>query len=416
MEEHFDRPPRRNIIQLAEKIHESTNKISEFLQQSGLPGPSLHPNAPSTLGLSPDAQVRLDEVLAAMDELSSLLLGPLGWLKLQYNLVNLHALYRFNVPSLLPVGQDTPMQDVAAACGINNDTLCRMLQHAVSNYMLVQTRPGYVSYSACSAMLLQSPDLMRWVGSACEDLWPTASQIIPALEKWPGQSSLETQTAFNMARTERFARAMGLMQSMPGFEPLVLLDVYYWASLGLATVVDVGGSQSAIGYSLKKQFPTLRVIVQDLPEVPATTKAPLAAGGAEEGSDLADVSPQSHGMFTTQTLQGAEVYLFRLVLHDWPDNLCLTILRQLIPALEPGAKTLINDLIIPSAGSLPPYHDRQIRCQDLAMLALFTSKERSNEQWRELITNTDSRFETNSFVRIPNSPLGLIEVVWNGRE
>jgi hypothetical protein len=210
---------------------------------------------------------------------------------------------------------------------------------------------------------------MDWIGSACEDLWPAASHVMPALKKWPGLPALPSQTAFNLAentakpffealasdpqRTRRFASAMGLMQNMPGFTPLAALDAYDWALLGPATVVDVGGSEGVFASALKRKYPALRVIVQDLPEVIETTRLRL--------DDAAGISLQVHNFFEPQPFRDADVYFFRMILHDWPDEFCTKILRQVIPALKPGARLIVNDLIIPPASSVPAYQERQIR-------------------------------------------------------
>ncbi|KAF2964106.1 hypothetical protein GQX73_g9477 [Xylaria multiplex] len=413
-----------SIVQLAATILENTRAIDTFLKEEGLPGPSLHPNAPATPQLSAEVDLCLQQALASIDELTALLLGPLGWLKLQvghvYNMVSLHALYRFSIPTQFSIGEEASIRDVSMRCSDNGDAMSRILQHAVTNRFLAQPRPGYIAHSACSTLLSQSPALMDWVGSACEDLWPAASQVIPALLKWPELPALPSHTAFNVAentdrpffqalasdpqRTRRFASAMGLMQSMPGFEPLAALDAYDWASLRSATVIDVGGSDGAFATALKRKYPTLRVIVQDLPGVIESTRSHLDAA--------ADVILQAHNFFDLQPAQDVDVYFFRLILHDWPDEFCSKILRQLIPTLKPGTRIIVNDLMVPPLGSVPIYQERQIRCQDLAMLALFNSKERSREEWTKLITATDTRFRINSIIQVSTSPLGLLEIVW----
>src|SRR4051794_4225693 len=105
---------------------------------------------------------------------------------MQYDLVGLHALYRYDIPGRFPIGQEASVHDLSVACNVNGDVMSRLLQHAVANHLLGQPRPGYVAHSACSALLSQSPPLMDWIGSACEDLWPAASHVMPALKKWPG--------------------------------------------------------------------------------------------------------------------------------------------------------------------------------------------------------------------------------------
>lgn len=46
------------------------------------------------------------------------------------------------------------------------------------------------------------------------------------------------------------------------------------------------------------------------------------------------------------------------------------------------------------------------------MMALFNSKERTREQWVELIGKADSRFSVKRVTMMPTGPLALIEVIW----
>lgn len=46
------------------------------------------------------------------------------------------------------------------------------------------------------------------------------------------------------------------------------------------------------------------------------------------------------------------------------------------------------------------------------MMALFNSKERTSEQWTELIERADQRFVIESVVPMPPGPLALIVVSW----
>lgn len=53
-----------------------------------------------------------------------------------------------------------------------------------------------------------------------------------------------------------------------------------------------------------------------------------------------------------------------------------------------------------------------LRGQDLAMLALFNSKERTSEQWADLIKRADQRFVIESVTSMPPGSLALIGLVW----
>lgn len=64
--------------------------------------------------------------------------------------------------------------------------------------------------------------------------------------------------------------------------------------------------------------------------------------------------------FTEQPIKGADVYLLRSVLHDWPDEYALQILRSLIPAMKPGSRVVLNEVCLPEAGLLSRYLDQQL--------------------------------------------------------
>lgn len=65
-----------------------------------------------------------------------------------------------------------------------------------------------------------------------------------------------------------------------------------------------------------------------------------------------------HDLFDEQPVKNADIYYFRNVFHNWPDQQCHDILRNLIPALKPGAHILIDDFGLQEALTLPPYQER----------------------------------------------------------
>ena len=142
--------------------------------------------------------------------------------------------------------------------------------------------------------------------------------------------------------------------TIPGNSPSFLIQGYPWASLKSATVVDIGGSEGHISILLAQAFPALKLIVQDRPEVirEAAIKLPPHIVGR--------ISFAAHDFFTPQSVT-ADAYLFRWIFHDWPDRYVVAILRQLIPALQPGARVTVNDSLSPEPHSLPLSLERTIR-------------------------------------------------------
>ena len=80
-------------------------------------------------------------------------------------------------------------------------------------------------------------------------------------------------------------------------------------------------------------------------------------------------------------MTGARAYYMHSILHDWNDESCRKILKGLIPAMRPGySKILINENVIPSTNAY-----WETTSLDFIMMADFSSTERTEKHWHELI-------------------------------
>lgn len=104
-----------------------------------------------------------------------------------------------------------------------------------------------------------------------------------------------------------------------------------------------------------REFPSLSFVVQDLGPV-------VAAAQEEVPTDLAGrVKFMTHDFLTEQPVRGADVYFFRWIFHNWSDKYCVKILRNLIPALKPGAKVVINDNVLPKPGVMSRWQEERLK-------------------------------------------------------
>lgn len=138
-------------------------------------------------------------------------------------------------------------------------------------------------------------------------------------------------------------------------------------------LVDVAGGH---GYDIQKFVQNVRigssrrVILQDLPHI------------LDKITGLNDrIELMTYDFFMPQPIRGARVYFFHMIMHDWPDDACIRILRETAKAMKPGySKLLINDMVIPSTNApliMTPF--------DLTMMAHHSGIERSERQWRALV-------------------------------
>jgi demethylsterigmatocystin 6-O-methyltransferase len=80
------------------------------------------------------------------------------------------------------------------------------------------------------------------------------------------------------------------------------------------------------------------------------------------------------------THEGAKIYYLRNVIHDYPDEKAIVILKNLAAALAEDSVNLIDDMVIPDVGA--HWHATQL---DIALMAGLASMERTREAWYKLI-------------------------------
>lgn len=147
---------------------------------------------------------------------------------------------------------------------------------------------------------------------------------------------------------------MSIFSSGSGWEMEHVLHAFDWSSVGDGKVVDVGGSTGEVMALLSQHYPHLRCVVQDLP------------GTIEKHSALpppldSRVEFMAHDFFREQPVKGAEVYFFRMIMHNWSDADAVRILQQLVPALKAGAHVLINEFCLPEPDTVPWLEEKNLR-------------------------------------------------------
>ncbi|KAI1198510.1 putative O-methyltransferase [Nemania serpens] len=404
------------IAQLASTVASCTQQVDDYLARHALPYPSFEPDGPTDLGLPPDLEKLRVAALEATQELNDLLQGPRDML-FNHHLVYLKFISRFDIAKQVPVDGEITFGDLAAKIGVDEAALCRILRLGIAHRVFRELRPGAVSHSAASRQIADDPNMADWVSSSVNDMWPSAERVVDALEKWP-LAEEPNQTGFTLAnnttdsfyaelskdpeRARRFGGAMSFFTTGDGYSLRHLTGGYAWSQIGAGTVVDVGGSEGDAAFAIAHKYPDIRLIVQELPEVVAISK---------EQPGL-NVKFMAHDFFKEQPIKNADVYLYRWVLHNWPDKHCVQILNSLVPALKPGARVLIMDFVMPPPLVLPNSIDRKLRAMDVTMLEIGNAKERNLSEWNQLLSQADDRFQLKGVTQPPGSNLAILEIEW----
>jgi hypothetical protein len=168
---------------------------------------------------------------------------------------------------------------------------------------------------------------------------------------------------------ELFAAAMRSFSVATG---AALAETYDFS--GIRTLADIGGSQGFVLSLVLPKYPDMRGILFDLPAVVEGAPSLIKSYGLESRIDV------KSGNFFESIPSGADAYLLKHTLHNWSDEDCLHILKNIYAVAEPGTKLLIVDAVI---GARNEHEFAKIL--DIQMLVHLRGKERTQAEWKELL-------------------------------
>ncbi len=157
----------------------------------------------------------------------------------------------------------------------------------------------------------------------------------------------------------------------------------------VTSVVDVGGGHGVLLEAVLARNEHLTGTVFDLPQ--AVAEEPTADATEDVASRWGAVG----GSFF-DTVPAGDCYLLKSVLHDWPDDRCVEILRTCARSLRPGGVVLVVEVLLGRPG-----HEEAAAFSDLNMLVLPGGRERTEDEYAALfdaaglrlgrVIHTDSR-------------------------
>ncbi|KAF8825445.1 hypothetical protein HHX47_DHR7000188 [Lentinula edodes] len=200
--------------------------------------------------------------------------------------------------------------------------------------------------------------------------------------------------------TRRLRRATAAMTGGgERFPATIFANGFDWKSLKEdAVVVDVGGSVGSVTYTIFQQNKHLRYVIQDLESIINKEAKQYWEEKMPQALTDGQVTLQVTNFFESQPVQNAAIYFLRLILHDWPDEKCLTILKILRRAAGPSSKLIVFEQIMaypckysgpfadvsnpikapaPLLANLGMGAGGFITMIDMQMLTLFNGKERT---------------------------------------
>lgn len=265
----------------------------------------------------------------------------------------------------------TDINTLAEEAGCDPGSLLRVLRHLVGQGVFAEPAPGRFELNEAARELLD-PSLqlgldLDGIGGRMAYAWGsllsavrTGTSAYDELFGLPFWEDLEAHPDI--------AASFDALMGPPGHgtpDPEVLLTGG-WEEV--KTVVDVGGGTGALLTEILRARPAIHGTLVDLPRTVARAGAILQASGV---GDRIKVVGQS---FFDPRPSGADLYLLKSILNDWPDHEAKLILSRCAEAAHPGGR-----LVILGGVSADDSADPQ-----LLMMVLLGGRDRTLTEFREL--------------------------------
>jgi hypothetical protein len=263
------------------------------------------------------------------------------------------------------------IEQLAAAAGADRDSLERVLRHLVGKGLFEETARGSFTLNEPARALLDSSTRLgldlEGIGGRMALSWGSLLAAVrtgaPAYYTIFGRPFWKDLAAHPEIAASFDALMGPLGHGTP--DPDVLVTGGWEA---VRWVVDVGGGTGVLLAEILKARSALRGTLVDLPSTVAQSGELFRAAGVSERAAAVGQS------FFDPLPAGADLYLLKNVLADWPDREALALLQRCAEAASPAGRVVILGGVTPNDRASP----------ELLMMVLVGGKDRTLAEFKEL--------------------------------
>lgn len=272
---------------------------------------------------------------------------------------------------------------IAGLVQVDESALYRLLRALSSCGIVKEHRMGEFSLTAQGECLREDhPNSMKYMSiwqsqynwSNWGELAYCVKQGKNAVEKVHGVKTFEFLNR-DPGRANAFNKAMINISKMEADSVLGAFDFSIYP-----LVADIGGGLGGLLDSILGANKRLNGIVFDLPEV-------IENAEAIKIKYLNRVSLKSGSFFEPIKLK-ADLFVLKHILHDWSDEECVKILRNLKQSMTKDSRLMILETIVPD-----PQIPHFAKYLDLEMLVVTTGKERTKREFQTLLSSAGFEVE-----------------------
>ncbi len=284
-------------------------------------------------------------------------------------------LARLGIPDLVEAAPKSA-EELASQIGADLPSLYRLMRATASVGVLSEGPDGKFSQTPMSAVLRSkaTPSLRafaimtgrEWHGRGWAHLEHCVRTGEPAMQQIYGapifeylKQHPEEAQIFNDAMTE-----LSMIDS-----PAVA-EAYNFE--GIRSIVDIAGGHGLLLATILQRNPHLQGTLYEMPHV---------LDGARSGplKPVMDRCTLASGDMFSSVPSGADAYIMKHIIHDWPDDRCIHLLKACRKGVNSGGKLLVVDSVILPGNDFSPG-----KFLDLQMMIFPSGCERTEKQFRDL--------------------------------
>jgi 2,7-dihydroxy-5-methyl-1-naphthoate 7-O-methyltransferase len=249
----------------------------------------------------------------------------------------IHVVATLRIAEHIAAGRDN-INDLAAAAGCDPYALHRVLTYLVRKGVFEEPAPGRFSLNEAARGFLDPAQRigldLNGIGGRLAYAWGTLPSYVrtgaPAYHEIFGLPFWEDLNA----HPEIGASFDDLIGPVGHGTPSAEFQITGgWEAV--RTVVDVGGGTGAMLAELLRKWPEIHGTLADLPRTVALSGGTFRAAGVAERVTTVGQS------FFDQLPAGADIYLLKGILNDWPDREATAILRRCAEAARPNGRVVV---------------------------------------------------------------------------
>ena len=291
-------------------------------------------------------------------------------------------LAELGIPDLIDAAPES-VEELARQIGCDAQALYRLMRATASVGVLSEGPDGKFSQTPMSRILRSdaTPSLRalaimggrEWHGRGWSQLAFCVRTGGPALEQVYGESVFE----FLEKRPKEAQIFNQAMTDLSMIDSPAVAEAYDFTPL--RSIVDVGGGHGLLLATILERNPQLRGTLFEVPHV---------LDGAANGplKPLMNRVTLASGDMFSSVPAGADAYVMKHIVHDWPDERCLKILKACRKSVNPGGRLLVIDSVIHPGNEFAPS-----KFLDLQMLIFPGGCERTEKQFRDLFAAAEWR-------------------------